>query len=910
MLADPDWQPLSPVQAADILSRLLFDGQRPWSRPIPIRGRATALPFYPTLRLVELTFTTVQGESVGLFALADDEQALLLDGTSEAIHRAHDSQGPELDADNLAEYVRLWCFAVRGDGAPFLLFEAPVAEGEAGALARPVRLTGRDDDGHYLVEVRMAFKGALFEAVLTVSPGGQILMQGDEPLQEGIPAEELPTLPELHPASFYRAALQSGMLPTPSGAGVLRTLVEVLLEEALSAHADHRLLSLFNARLTQSSALDRFSVFLRTASPIVALEGGFPFVEEVAADVLLDRGEMGPGLRRIRSRPDSGDDSLLQVEVPDEGGGLVLLSLHSYRGVADGERVAHGLAAGDVACLVGCDRVADLPDPLRRILDLTLRLPQLTPPLFERLFTRVLGSPPLKGWEADGGGHWVKFVVASDLQQAGQLRLDATQALEYIRGRVTDRLRAVDPVPGLSLSELHGLGEARQFATDLIAEIHEAMSGRLDWSEVDRGVLFVGPPGTGKTTLARAIAKECGVKFVQASAASWQASGHLGDHIRAIRADFARARRFAPSILFLDEIDSMGNREHFTGQNAQYNTETVNALLEQIQGMDPTAPVIVLAATNYEDRVDPALRRAGRLDRVIHIPYPNVEALGAIYGYYLTLHGSRVDPELDVSAAAGMSLGLSGADVELFVRGAARRARKARRPIRLEDLVAEITGSPRDPDTSLRLSEAELERVAVHEAGHALASFLGGSGGAEISYVSVIPRPDGTLGFMARTPSNRVLVTRSESLERIQVFLAGRAAEEVMFGPEGITGGAGGSATRSDLAGATASALSLVAQQGLGPDRSLLWAREPGQGHGEQAERILREAYAAILQKLREEEDALRRLARALVDRQELSGDEVREVLRGSGSGSGDAGSGAPAQGPQGRVSPDPAPAS
>ncbi len=146
-------------------------------------------------------------------------------------------------------------------------------------------------------------------------------------------------------------------------------------------------------------------------------------------------------------------------------------------------------------------------------------------------------------------------------------------------------------------------------------------------------MLLVGPPGTGKTTLARAIAKEAELRFVVASASAWQSVGHLGDHLRAMRASFAEARRYAPSILFIDEIDTVGNRDRLSGHNAQYGIEVVNALLELISAQDPERPVIVIAASNAPERVDPALRRAGRLDQTIALPYPTVDALASIFNY-------------------------------------------------------------------------------------------------------------------------------------------------------------------------------------------------------------------------------------------------------------------------------------
>jgi hypothetical protein len=248
--------------------------------------------------------------------------------------------------------------------------------------------------------------------------------------------------------------------------------------------------------------------------------------------------------------------------------------MHAYRSIVDVMRVAHQLAVEKVSVLIGCDRFEDLPASLRDITDLTLRLPSLTPATFESLFLGIFGMTVPANWRQEGT-HWVKHILHTDFEHPLGFRLTAEEALKFIKDRVSERLRTIDPAEGLGLDNLHGLGEARLFAEDLITDIHAAMANALPWEEVDRGVLLAGPPGTGKTTLARAIAKDCGVKFINASAASWQSAGYLNDHIRAIRNDFTRARRFAPAILFIDEIDSIGNRERFTGDNASYNRASI-----------------------------------------------------------------------------------------------------------------------------------------------------------------------------------------------------------------------------------------------------------------------------------------------------------------------------------------------
>ena len=625
-------------------------------------------------------------------------------------------------------------------------------------------------------------------------------MADDDPLGITLAASAIPQQPELGlgpvltaslarvlpPAATRRASASRGRRAiggrrtrtTGRGTGprpAVVEMVELLLDRALRAQSGNRLIGAFNATRPSAEPLKAFAALMSRAAPVVVVETSVPFVEETIAEIVNG---LLPAAQRLAvcNAVVSDDESAIGFRLPPAGPALVLMPLQVYRKVAQVERVAFDIAARDLAAVIACERFGQLPESLRRIRDVVLRLPALEPASFEALFERVMGHAPPASWRA-GGTAWVKHVLPTDFEHPRHMKLPPAKALVFIRAQATERLRDVDPEPGLGLGELYGLGEARQFAEDLIADIHAATRGRIPWSQVDRGALLVGPPGTGKTTLARAIAKDCGVRFILASAAGWQAAGEsLGPHISAIRHTFSEARNYAPSILFIDEMDSLGNREEFAGKNnAIYQTEVVNAVLEEMKGLDPEAPVFVIGATNHEERVDPALRRSGRLDRVIHIPRPNARALDQIYRHYLGSlgTGTPVDPALDTAALAGLSVGLTGADVERIVRGAARRARKANRALAQADVLAEITNKPRGGDGFLILTPADLARTATHEAGHALALFLGESRGSDIGFATVVPRDDGVLGFVAPLPDGRVHLTRRDLEGKLEVLPCG-----------------------------------------------------------------------------------------------------------------------------------------
>jgi AAA+ superfamily predicted ATPase len=902
------WKRLRTTKARELLVQILGTDDPPALAALEIKARTAALPFYEHWLLVEIRAVRKDipepADPIDIYALwRPDRAPLLLSGASDPIHAANEAEGLRLGDETGADYLRFFLFALRADGQPFVLFErapAKVApdDADAAALAAPLeRIGARKDDQATLYRGSVVYQGAAFTAIFALPETGEVEMVSDEPVLADFPDDLLPAMPRLGDASELRARLvvdaatEVATRPAPEvaadGVGerpAIVAMAEMLLEAAFLDQSRNRLIEQFNARTSPAGGeLDRLAALVSGTSPVIVVETTIPFIEETIARIVVQRMDAserpaihGPSVTFLQ-----GEEQPLEFSLPSSGPALVVIPLLVYRRAASVERLAFDIAARDLAAIVACERVEDLPESLRRIVDVVLTLPSIDPRLFEMLFERVMGAPVPSDW-ARGGVAWVKYVAHTDFEHPRRMRMSAREALAFIRSQVQDRLVTVDPYEGLGLRDLHGLGEARQFAEDLIADIHAAIAGDLDWSNVDRGALLVGPPGTGKTTLSRAIAKDCGIRFINASAAGWQAEGvSLGPHIEAIRRTFREARQFAPSILFIDEIDSLGNREQFAGSNnSVYQTEVVNAVLEQMSGLDPKAPVFVIGATNHEEGVDPALRRSGRLDRVIKIPRPNSEALVHIYRHHLKASGlaARDRKGIDLKAVAGMSVGLTGADVERIVRGAARRARKEGTALAQVHLLAEITDKPRAAGGSRSLTPQDLERVAVHEAGHALVAYLGPTKGADIGFLTVVPREDGKLGFLASVTDERPLLTRAEYESRIEICMGGRAAEEVRYGADLVSGGAHG-----DMRSASGIAYVMVSALGLGGLGRFIWSEPGSEADLPAAQAALDQAYQRAVTTIRKHEARLDVLVAELIAHQELAGRDVRAILSGRG---------------------------
>ena len=262
---------------------------------------------------------------------------------------------------------------------------------------------------------------------------------------------------------------------------------------------------------------------------------------------------------------------------------------------------------------------------------------------------------------------------------------------------------------GLTLDTLHGMGEAGDWGRELAIDLEDWRAGRIQWSDVDRGILLSGPPGTGKTTFAGALARSCGAHLITGSLSRWQAKGHLGDLLKAMYGAFAEAKQQSPSILFIDEIDAVGDRAKFRGDGAQYCTEVVNGLLECLDGLEGREGVVVVGACNSPERLDPALMRPGRLDRHVRISLPDLDGRLGI----LRWHTSGALPDGDLREVAAATEGASGALLEQIVRQARRAARRGRRAMGIGDLLDQLPERMAVPADT-------LWRTCVHEAGHAV----------------------------------------------------------------------------------------------------------------------------------------------------------------------------------------------
>ncbi len=413
------------------------------------------------------------------------------------------------------------------------------------------------------------------------------------------------------------------------------------------------------------------------------------------------------------------------------------------------------------------------------------------------------------------------------------------------------------------LCDLGGMKEARAWGDDLARDLAEFKAGKLDWRDVDPGVVLHGPPGTGKTLFAKALAATCNVPLIATSYAEWQRTGDgcLGDVLLGMKMAFDRAACTPPCILFIDELDSLPARGR-SHRHDDWWRSLVNAMLELLNGAADRAGVVVVAACNDIGIVDPALLRSGRLDRRIAIGMPSVDELNDVLRFHLTKE--EVRKAGDLQAIAVHCIGMTPADVSKLVRDARRHARKWKRDMRRVDLLAVLEPDKRDADLDWR--------IAVHEAGHAVAAIsLGLMSEANVSIV-------GQTGIGGRTFlafENTVMTAKTVS-SMMTTLLAGRAAEQIVLGS--VSSGSGGGED-SDLARATRMATNAVSMLGLSQRPTLMWygpqdsrtALVPDNPITAEVDAMLTTSYDAALALLTAKRAKLEGVARALVSQRVLS---------------------------------------
>ncbi|RMG98045.1 MAG: ATP-dependent metallopeptidase FtsH/Yme1/Tma family protein [Deltaproteobacteria bacterium] len=426
----------------------------------------------------------------------------------------------------------------------------------------------------------------------------------------------------------------------------------------------------------------------------------------------------------------------------------------------------------------------------------------------------------------------------------------AGQALSFGKSRAK---LVADQDTGVTFDDVAGAEEAKQDLAEVVEFLkHPDRYTRLG-AKIPKGILLVGPPGTGKTLLARAVAGEAGVPFFHLSGSDF-VEMFVGVGAARVRDLFEQAQKHAPCIVFIDEIDAIGRQRgvHMGVVNDE-REQTLNQLLVELDGFEPNNGVIILAATNRPDVLDPALLRPGRFDRQVVLDAPDLDGREAI----LKVHarGKPLADDVDLRAIAKATPGMSGADLANAMNEAALlAARRGEERITQADIEAAVERIVAGPERkSRRLSEEDKRRVAYHETGHALVAHE--SPGADpVHKISIVPRGHAALGYTLQLPDqDQYLLTRTELEGKIRSLLGGRAAEEVVFGE--VSSGA-----ENDLERATTLARQMVTMFGMGRSVGLYHV-----GHQEGGA-FLRGPYGPVL---REVSDATARE----VDQ------EVRELL-------------------------------
>ena len=450
--------------------------------------------------------------------------------------------------------------------------------------------------------------------------------------------------------------------------------------------------------------------------------------------------------------------------------------------------------------------------------------------------------------------------------------------------------KVVTGKPKTTFKDVAGIDSEKQELAEVVDFLRDKSKFAAVGARVPRGVLLSGEPGTGKTLLARAIAGEANVPFFATSGSDF--SGIIvGLGVAKIKDIFEMAKRNAPCLLFIDEIDAIGQRRSQNSFNDQDREQTLNQLLIEMDGFSNETGIIVIGATNRPDMLDPALLRPGRFDRQVHIDLPDMAGRAEI----LKLHAKKIKMHegVDLGKLARGTTGFSGADLENLLNEAALHAvRSGRKLVADEDIEEARDKSLMGPRKIRKMRPEDIKLTAYHEAGHAFASTAFAGIADPIHKATIIPRGR-ALGMVQHLPiDDKVSMSLAEVRANLVIDLAGRAAEEIFFGADKITTGA-----ESDIAAATALARRSITMSGLSNKIGMVsvnqaqtfGARVPLEAASEKtAEMVDAEirawtdaAYKDAVKILTKNKATVEKLANELLNRETLTGDEIMEIVSG-----------------------------
>ena len=458
-------------------------------------------------------------------------------------------------------------------------------------------------------------------------------------------------------------------------------------------------------------------------------------------------------------------------------------------------------------------------------------------------------------------------------------------------GKSGAKIYVADEKTGVKFDSVAGQDEAKDSLMEVVDYLHDPKKYAEIGAKLPKGVLLVGPPGTGKTLLAKAVAGEAGVPFFSISGSEF-VEMFVGMGAAKVRDLFKQANEKAPCIVFIDEIDAIGQKRNAAGLGGNDEREqTLNQLLAEMDGFDGQRGVVLLAATNRPESLDPALLRPGRFDRRVPVELPDLQGRKAI----LLVHAKnvKIGDNIDWDVIARATAGASGAELANIINEAALRAvREGRKTVAQADLEESvetvIAGAQRK---NAVISDREKKIVAYHEVGHALVAAKQ-SNSAPVTKITIVPRTSGALGYtMQVEEGERMLMSRMEILNKIATLTGGRSAEELVFGEDSMTTGASNDIEQATkLARAMITrygmteefdmvALETVQNQYLGGDVSLTCAADTASKIDERVVETVKAAHEKARKILRENEAQLHKLAAHLLEKETITGEEFMALL-------------------------------